>query len=265
MLDPRTRTGTMGFITDTVYLTGRLYRQTLRLPVFLMISVVQSVLWLLLFGQLFRRVIEVPGFETTSYLQFLAPGIAVMAALFGSIHSGLGMLSDIERGVIDRFLATPARRGALIGARVAHVATMATVQATLILAIATALGARPGGGGAGILVVLLAAALLGSAFGAVSNAVSLLTRRQEIIIASMDFIVLPMIFLSGIMMTPALMPTWIQRVAAVNPVNWAVVAARGGFEGNWVGVGTHLALLAGIALACAWWATRAFDRYRATL
>ena len=255
----------MGFITDTVYLTGRLYRQTLRLPVFLMISVVQSVLWLLLFGQLFRRVIEVPGFETTSYLQFLAPGIAVMAALFGSIHSGLGMLSDIERGVIDRFLATPARRGALIGARVAHVATMATVQATLILAIATALGARPGGGGAGILVVLLAAALLGSAFGAVSNAVSLLTRRQEIIIASMDFIVLPMIFLSGIMMTPALMPTWIQRVAAVNPVNWAVVAARGGFEGNWVGVGTHLALLAGIALACAWWATRAFDRCRATL
>jgi ABC-2 type transport system permease protein len=256
----------MTFLNDVPPLFLRLVRYTLRMPVFMVIGVVQSILWLILFGQLFERVVQIPGFEANSYLQVLAPGITIMTALFGSAHSGMGMLVDIERGVMDRLLATPARRGALIAARVLHAGLLVVVQGAMILGVAVLMGARPAAGLLGLLVVLLAAGVLGCAFGALSNAVALVARRQETVIAAMNFIILPMTFLSGIMMSATLMPGWIRQVAALNPANWAVLAARAGFEGrDWGAVGINLVWLTLFALACGWLATRAFDRYRATL
>jgi ABC-2 type transport system permease protein len=256
----------MTFFHDVPPLFLRLVRYTLRMPVFMVIGVVQSILWLLLFGQLFERVVQIPGFEADSYLQFLAPGITIMTALFGSAHSGMGTLVDIERGVMDRLLATPARRGALIAARVLHAGLLVVFQGAMILGVAILMGARPGAGLVGPIVVLLAAGLLGCAFGAVSNAIALVARRQETVLAAMNFIILPMTFLSGIMMSATLMPEWIRRVAALNPANWAVIAARAGFEGrDWGAVGLNMIWLTLFALICGWLATRAFDRYRATL
>lgn len=255
----------MSFIRDILHLFIRLVRYTLRMPVFLIITVVQSVLWLVLFGQLFERVAQIPGFEADSYLQFLAPGIVIMTALFGSAHSGMGTLVDIERGIMDRLLATPARRGALIGARVLHSGAMVVAQGALILGISILMGARPASV-TGVIVVLAAAGLLGSAFGAISNAIALVARRQETVLAAMNFLVLPMTFLSGIMMSTALMPAWIRQIAVLNPVHWGVAAARAGFEGQvWSAAGGYLGLLAVFAIVCGWLATRAFDRYRAAL
>lgn len=256
----------MSFVNDLPPLFTRLVRYTLRMPVFMVIGVVQSILWLILFGQLFERVVQIPGFEADSYLQFLAPGITIMTALFGSAHSGMGTLVDIERGVMDRLLATPARRGALIAARVLHAGLLVVVQGAVILGASLLMGARSGTGILGPIVVLLAAGLLGCAFGAISNAIALIARRQETVLAAMNFIILPMTFLSGIMMSATLMPGWIRGVAAVNPANWAVIAARAGFEGgDWATVGVNLLWLTLFALACGWLAARAFDRYRATL
>jgi ABC-2 type transport system permease protein len=256
----------MNFLNDVRPLFLRLVRYTMRMPVFMVIGVVQSILWLVLFGQLFQRVAQIPGFESDSYLQFLAPGITIMTALFGSAHSGMGTLVDIERGVMDRLLATPARRGALMAARVLHAGLLVVFQGAVILGVSLLMGARPGAGGLGLLVVLVATGLLGCAFGALSNAIALIARRQETVLAAMNFIILPLTFLSGIMMSATLMPGWIQRVAALNPANWAVLAARAGFEGqNWGAVGLNLVWLTLFALACGWLATRAFDRYRRTI
>jgi ABC-2 type transport system permease protein len=253
----------MDFLRDTGYLFLRLLRATVRMPVFVLISVVQPILWVLLFGQLFGAVARLPGFEAGSYVQFLAPGISIMTALFGAAYSGMGLLADIDRGVLDRFLATPVSRGALIASRVLHSAVQVVLQAAIILAVAGLLGARPHGGLPGLVALLLAAALLGAAFAAFSNALALLARRQELIIAVMNFIVLPTTFLSSMIMSGNLMPGWIRGVSRFNPVNWAVVAARDGFEGRaWPELAVRLALLVVFALACAAFATRAFGRYR---
>ncbi len=253
----------MGFLADTWHLFRRLVRQTRRMPVFLMLAIVQPILWVGIFGQLFRRVTSIPGFGESSYTQFLAPGIAMMTALFGSAHSGLGMLADMDRGVLDRLLSTPARRGAVIAGRVAHAGAQVVLQAVVILAVAALLGARPHGGALGLLAVLLSAALLGSGFAAFSNAMALLTRRQEIVIAVMNFILLPSIFLSSMMMSQGLMPGWIRGAARFNPVNWAVVAARDAYEGRAGGeLFLSLALLAGFTFLCGALATRAFRRYQ---
>lgn len=253
----------MEALSDIWVLFLRLVRATLRMPVFVIISIVQPILWVLLFGQLFRSVTSIQGFGASSYVQFLAPGISIMTALFGAAYSGMGILGDIDRGVLDRLLATPVSRGALIAARIFHAAAQVVLQALIILGVATLLGARPHGGVAGIGVVLLAAALLGAAFAAFSNALALIARRQELVIAVMNFIVLPMTFLSSMIMSRNLMPGWIRSVSRFNPVNWAVTAARDGFEGREPReLALCLACLAGFALVCAVLSTRAFGRYR---
>jgi ABC-2 type transport system permease protein len=253
----------MEFLKDTWHLFRRLWRATLRMPVFVVISIVQPILWVLLFGQLFRSVTTIPGFGSDSYVQFLAPGIAIMTALFGAAYSGMGLLADIDRGVLDRMLATPVSRGALIAGRILHSAVLVIFQAGLILLVACLLGARPRGGIPGLLVVFLSASLLGAAFASFSNALALLARRQELVIAVMNFVVLPTTFLSSMIMSRNLMPGWIRGVSRFNPVNWAVTAARDGFEGRAASeMAFSLALLAGFALACGFLATRAFGRYR---
>jgi ABC-2 type transport system permease protein len=256
----------MQFLLDTWYLFVRLLRATMRMPVFVLISIVQPILWVVLFGQLFRSVTTIPGFGASSYVQFLAPGISIMTALFGAAYSGMGLLGDIDRGVLDRLLATPVSRGALIAGRILHAAVLVVVQAGLILVVACLLGARPHGGLPGILVVFLAAGLLGAAFAAFSNALALLARRQELVIAVMNFVVLPATFLSSMIMSRNLMPGWIEGVARFNPVNWAVTAARDGFEGRAAAeTALSLSLLAGFTLLCGLLATLSFSRYRQSM
>ncbi len=253
----------MDFLRDTVILFLRLVRATARMPVFVILSVAQPILWVAMFGALFRSVVEIPGFGATSYVQFLAPGVAIMTALFGAAHSGLGMLADIERGVLDRLLATPAARGSIIAARLLNSGVQVFLQAGLIVGVSMLLGAKAKGGAVGILLVMLSAALLGAAVAAFSNAMALLARRQETVIAIMNFVILPATFTSSMLMSANLMPGWVQQAANVNPVNWAIVAARDGFEGAAPHeLATRLALLLAFAVVCGLLATGSFGRYR---
>ena len=171
------------------------------MPVFLLLSILQPVLWMLLFGQLFGVVTTLEGFEAESYVQYITPGISIMTALFSAAYNGIGLLRDIESGVFDRLLATPVSRGAVVASRVLLAASQVMLQAGVILILGLVLGARAYGGVIGLLCVLLAASLLAAAFAATSCGMALITRRQEMVIAAMNFIVLPTTFLSSMIMT----------------------------------------------------------------
>ena len=253
----------MDFLRDTWYLYGRLVRVTRRMPIFLVLSILQPVLWMLLFGQLFGAVTRLEGFEAESYVQFITPGISVMTAMFSAAYNGMGLLRDIEAGVLDRMLATPVSRGAVVVSRVLLAASQVVLQAAVILVMGIALGARPHGGILGLVLVLFAASLLAAGFSSTSCGMALIARRQELVIAAMNVIVLPMTFLSSIIMAHDLMPAWIRFVARINPVDWAVTAARHGFEGELTAdLAWSLGLLTGFTVVCAVFATRAFRRYQ---
>ena len=79
---------------------------------------IQPVIWLFLFGSLFRKVAELPGFGAPSYLDYLVPGVVVMSALSSSMWSGMAVLEEIDRGIMDRFLVLPLHRSAIINASV---------------------------------------------------------------------------------------------------------------------------------------------------
>lgn len=253
----------MRFARDTFYLLLRELRITLRMPVWLIMAVVQPIIWLLLFSQLFQAVGTIESFPETSYLRFLTPGLAIMAALFSSSYSGMGILRDIERGVMDRLLATPTRRASLIGSRVLHAAVSVMIQAGVILVMSILMGIRPGGGVLGAFWVLLAAGVLGIALGAVSNGLAIVTGRQELLLSLTNFAVLPLTFLSTMIMARPMMPDWMKGVARFNPVDWAVTVARNGFRGTNPGEVTEkLVLLVLFAAICWVLAARAFARHK---
>ena len=100
----------MTALADTWALTVRDLLRLWRQPWFIAIVLVQPVIWLLLFGELFQRVVDIPGFEGGDYKQYLVPGVLVMTAFFSSGWSGMSTIEDIDRGVTDRLLVTPVRR-----------------------------------------------------------------------------------------------------------------------------------------------------------
>ncbi len=86
-------------IRDTFSLLVRHQRNFIRQPIWLVFALTQPMFWLLLYSQLFRRIVDLPGFATDSYVQFLTPGVVVMTAFFGATWSGMSMIDDLDRGV----------------------------------------------------------------------------------------------------------------------------------------------------------------------
>ena len=258
-------------MTETVaqswFMLGRNVRNLLRQPIWIVTILTTPLVWLLLYSQLFRRIVELPGFDTGSYVQFLTPGVVVMTSFFTGTWNGMSMINDLDRGVVDRFLATPARGASIILGHVAQCALVAVVEAVIVLGVGYALGARIEAGVVGWLVVLLAAALVAGSFAGISQGLALLTRREESMIAVANATALPLMFLSSILIAPELMPDWMRSVARVNPVNWGVVAAREVVERetSWTTVGVHTALLLAFATATTAFGTFAFRAYRRTL
>ena len=100
----------MSTLSQTLYLFVRSMRNLMRQPIWVVMMLVQPMFWLLLYSQLFRRITDLPGFGTTSYIDYLTPGIAIMTAFFSGTWAGMATIDDLKRGVVERFLATPARR-----------------------------------------------------------------------------------------------------------------------------------------------------------
>jgi ABC-2 type transport system permease protein len=250
-------------VADTLHMLLRHTRTTLRIPIWIAVTLTQPVIWLFLYGQLFRRIVELPGFEATSYIQHLTPGVVIMTAMFGSFWSGMGLIQDLDEGVMDRMLATPVSRTAIIAARVLHAAMTVGVQSMIILGMGLVLGARIPGGVPGVLAIMTFALLLGAAFSAVSNAIALLTRREETLIAIVNFFGLPLVFISTAFIASELMPSWIRTAAQANPVNWAIVGARTAMQGDaWMTVGQYILLLALFVVVCGICSTQAFRVYQ---
>jgi ABC-2 type transport system permease protein len=251
------------------YLTIRSLRALWRQPAFAAATLIQPIIWLLLFGQLFRSVVTIPGFGAGhgSYLEFITPGIIMMTALFSSGWAGTVYIEDMNRGVMDRLLASPVRRGAMMAGTLAYQALTTVLQTLVVLGIAWLAGARFGGGAAGVAVTLLAAVLISVIIASLSNALALLLRQQEALIGISQFIVLPLQFLSSAVMNTSLSPGWVRAVARDNPVDWAVVAARRALTAGtqWGAVWPRLGLLAALALVMACLATGAFRSYQRSL
>jgi ABC-2 type transport system permease protein len=249
-------------VTHSAYLTQRSLRALVRQPIFLVITLIQPMVWLLLFGQLFESVATLPGFGTASYVEFLTPGVVAMTALFSAAWAGTVYIDDMDRGVMDRLLASPVSRGAMMNGTLAYQSVTAVVQTLVVLGVAWLMDARFAW--SGVAFTIVAAVLLTVVFAALSNAVALLVRQQEALIGISQFTALPLTFLSSAVMDPDLAPGWIGTVATYNPLDWAVVVSRETLLGSpdWGEVLPRLGALGLAAVLMGWLATRAFGSYQ---
>lgn len=252
---------------NTWWMTHRRLTALMRQPAVIVITLVQPVIWLFLFGSLFKRVVELPGFGAASYLDYLVPGVVIMNAVSSNMWAGMGAIEEIERGTLNRFLATPVNRVAIINASVIEQAVTTTIQSVIIVALGRLGGARYPSGPAGIAVLVVASVLVGIVFAALSNTMGLLVRQRETIIGLSVFLLLPLTFLSSAFMARNLMPDWIRDVAGWNPVNWAIDTGRAALtkHPDWSAVATHGGWLLLVAIVFVALSTFSFRSYQKSL
>jgi ABC-2 type transport system permease protein len=254
----------MKAIADARHMTVRHLMALWRQPWWIAVSLVQPVIWLLLFGALFAAVTDIPGFGSDNYIQFLAPGVVVMTAFFGAGWTGMPVIEDLDRGVIDRFLVSPVRRSSLITGRLAQGGLTTAIQSLIIVLLALAVGATFANGVGGVAILIGVSVLIGSAFGCLSIGLALLARREETLIATVQFLLLPLSFVSVTFMQKDLMPDWMRAVADYNPLNWAVEAGREAVTASpdWAAIAGKTGLLIAFLVVCGLFAMRAFRTYQ---
>jgi ABC-2 type transport system permease protein len=254
----------MTTLRHSLFMMQRLLRNLSRQPWWIAISLVQPILWLVLYGQLFKRVVELPGFNAGSYISFVTPGVVVMSALFAGGWNGMGVIMDMNQGVMDRLLVSPMNRAAIIIGRILSMSVTTIIQSLILIVLGFVSGARFAGGGSGIIVLLVCAMLLGAPFAALSNALALAVRKHESVIGASNFILMPLVFLSPVFMAKSVMPDWIRAVSRFNPVNWSVEAAREALSADpdWSFVLVRIGCLLAFAVISGWLATGAFRTYQ---
>jgi ABC-2 type transport system permease protein len=251
-------------LASAVWLSSaRHIRGVIRSPWTTIISLVQPIVWLLIFGSLFSAVSRIPGFTGGMYLAFLTPGVLAMTGLYAGGWNGMYTIIDIDNGLLDRLLASPMQRLAILLGPLAQQAVVVLAQSILILCLAWVKGVSFAGGLPGYLVMLLSVALLSCLIGALSNALAIIVRKINILVVAVQFLVLPLTFTSSAYMQLDLAPGWIQAVSKVNPLNWSVEAAREALQGspNWGQIFLYLGMLLALLVFALWIATRAFQRY----
>jgi ABC-2 type transport system permease protein len=245
--------GKGGPLADTWYLTGRKMRALVRQPMLIAFGVVQPAIWLFLFGELFRKVVDIPGFAYGgSFLAYLVPGVIAMNAMSNNMWAGMTMIEEIERGTLNRLLVTPASRLAIMNAAVVEQAVSTVVQTLIIVGLGLAGGARYPGGVGGVVVATAAAVLVGVMWGGLSNITGMLLRSREAVIAVYTFFMLPLMFLSSAFIQPGFMPGWMQAIASRNPLNWEVQIGRSALSAapDWAAIAVRCGGLLALAVIC---------------
>jgi ABC-2 type transport system permease protein len=203
--------------------------KAVRNPFVLVVSLVQPIIFLVLFTEVFGNVAGgavnrgIPG---VSYETYLVPAIAIQVALAAAITSGVGLVNDIENGMFEKVLVTPMNRTAVFLGKTAAEMFRIAVQIAIILLLGLVLGADIATGVPGAIGVILVGIVFSLWFVAFSNALAILTRDQESTIIGANLLQFPLLFLSSAFLPLDALPGWIQTFARLNPVTYGVAAAR---------------------------------------
>ncbi|WP_436533323.1 ABC transporter permease [Actinoplanes sp. HUAS TT8] len=218
-------------------------------PVWLILGVVQPLLYLLLFGPLMKSALRLP--TTAQAYQTFVPGLLVMLAIYGTLFAGFGLIGEQRAGVVERTMLTPVSRTAMVIGRSLREVVSLLAQSTIIVALAVAFGLRIRPLDLAVVYLLLTfAALLMSTL---SYAVALRSAGEETMGQLLNAITQPLLLLSGILLpiTAATAPGWLVAVSRANPMSWIVEAVRALFGGDHRAAVVWWAILAEAVLTAA--------------
>ena len=251
----------MRFWRESYIVFRRQLRMNLRNPAWVIIGMLQPILYLFLFGPLLEPLIAQFGFDNA--YTFFVPGMLVQLGIFGAFFAGFSLIGEWREGVIEAERVTPASRAALLVGRLLRDVLQLFVQALILVGLGYALGmvapAR------GVVYGVLLTLLVGAACAAASNALALTTKSEDVMAPVINMVMMPVLLLSGILLPMTLGKQWLQNVSDWMPFRWVTDAVRtsfaGEFKGEYMLWGTVWA--AGMFVLALWWGTSTFRKENA--
>ena len=249
------------FWRETSIVFRRQLRMAVRNPAWVIIGLMQPILYLVLFGPLLEPIAGQLGTQN-AYTLFV-PGLLVQLSIFGSLFAGFSLISEWRSGVIEAERVTPASRTALLLGRILRDTLQLLVQSIVLVALAFAFGLT--GSVPGMILGLIMAVLLGAACAAASNALALTTKSEDVMAPLLNSIALPVLLLSGILLPMTIGPQWLQVVSDFIPTKYIVDAVRELFVGQFFTITTMWGLIWTVVLVALglWVGTRTFRKENA--
>ncbi|MGH3195357.1 MAG: ABC transporter permease [Streptosporangiaceae bacterium] len=247
-------------VTDTLTITRRNLLVWMRVPAYLMFTVIQPVMFVLLFRYVFGGAIpvNVPG----GYVNFLIPGIIAQTAAFATFGTAIALAQELKKGVIDRFRSMPMARSAVLAGRLVADTGRMLVTILIIVGVGYAVGFRFTNGVVPAIVMVLLATVFGLAICCISAYTGLAIGDEESVQAFGLIWLFPLTFLSSAFVPIATMPGWLQAFANNQPVTYVVDTMRAMALGGPIGASLWKSLvwLAGIFVVFLPLAVRAYRR-----
>ena len=204
---------------------------------------ITPVMFTLMFTYLLGGAIE--G-STSTYRDYILPGVLVMSVLFTTVYSGIAINTDLTKGVVDRFRSLPIWRpapllGALLGDSVRYL-----VAGTVIIVLGLILGYRPEAGAGGVLAALGLVVFFSFGLSWVFTTLGLLMRSPNAVMNAGFMAIFPLTFLSNVFVKPETLPSGLEAFVNANPISILADASRGLMEGNVDG--SDIAIVVGTAV-----------------
>jgi ABC-2 type transport system permease protein len=222
---------------------------------------VMPIMFTLLFTYIFGGALAGSPRE---YIQYLLPGVLVQTVVFITVYTGMGLNTDIQKGLFDRFRSLPMwQPSPLLGALAGDLFRY-SVASALILVMGVILGFRPQGGVVGVLLAVALVLTFGFALSWLWIIVGMLVRTPESVMTTSFIFLMPLTFASNIFVDLSTMPGWLQVVVGRNPVTYLASASRGLMHGRavWTDVAWVLVASAAIVLVAAPIAMRMYRKER---
>ncbi|MBV5259724.1 ABC transporter permease [Synechococcus moorigangaii CMS01] len=214
------------FFQETTALTQRLVIQLQRRPTTLVAGIIQPFMWLILFGALFYKAPQGLFGNDINYAQFLAPGIIVFTAFSGALNAGLPVMFDREFGFLNRLLVAPlSTRYSIVAASTIYIMGLTLIQTAVIVGASAFLGAGlPSAVGLGAIALVVFLIVL--AVTALSLGLAFALPGHIELIAVIFVVNLPLLFASTALAPLDFMANWLQLVASLNPLTYAIEPIR---------------------------------------
>src|SRR5215472_2790685 len=235
------------FVRDTLALADVELRKLRRDPAELLTRALQPALWLIVFGQVFARLKAIPT-GRLDYLTFMAPGILAQSVLFIAIFYGISVIWERDLGILQKLLASPAPRAALVLGKALSAGLRGLSQGVIVYVLALALRLHLDFRILHVLGVVGFIVLGSAVFSTFSLAVACLVKTKERLMGIGQLLTMPLFFASNAIYPIASMPGWVGAIAKANPLSYQVDALRalmvqGGSSVFGVGVDTTVLLL----------------------
>src|SRR5881296_2497506 len=216
----------MSFFSDSYHLFIRWMKKLVRNPILVFFSLFQPIIFLVLFTQLFSKFGSLIG-PGVSYTVFATAGIVLQNAFSSAFQSGTAVVDDVKSGYLEKMLATPVSRPAILLGRLLTDSFRVVVQSSIILGLGVlAFGVFPETGILGLLLILATIAFFGLAWAGISLALGLKTKSAESVFGIAGFLTFPLLFMSTALSPQNFLPDWMKTVSKYNPVSITVDAVR---------------------------------------